>query len=148
MIFFVCSEQTHLIFLGNSREPCRERRCEGRSGGELVGDASTKMTIFHSTYINFCFLIRIAHLNATFLRLILRFHSRHNQGLVSWLTQESINEHRGAGEVVNSPCSSFIDTKPVSRGSCHSQHWSSRATETVKLVTLHKYNTAMHFIIF
>ena len=39
-------------------------------------------------------------------------HSRHNQGLISRLAQESIYEHGGAGKVVNVPCTSFIDTKP------------------------------------
>ena len=41
--------------------------------------------------------------------------SRHNQGFVSWLAQESIDEHRGAGEVVNSPRPSFIDAKSVEK---------------------------------
>lgn len=41
--------------------------------------------------------------------------SRHNQGLISWLAQESIDEHRGAGEIVNSPRLSFVNTKPVEK---------------------------------
>lgn len=45
--------------------------------------------------------------------VLIRLHSRHDQRLVSWLTQESIDEHRGAGEVVHSPRLSFISTEPV-----------------------------------
>lgn len=47
-----------------------------------------------------------------FLFLIF-LYSRHNQGLISWFAQESINKHRGAGEVVNVPGTAFIGTEPV-----------------------------------
>lgn len=39
-------------------------------------------------------------------------YSRHDQVLISWLAQEPIDKHRRAGEVVDSPCLSFINTKP------------------------------------
>lgn len=40
-------------------------------------------------------------------------HSRHDQSLVSRLAEESVDKHRGTGEVVDGPCPSFIDTEPV-----------------------------------
>lgn len=42
-------------------------------------------------------------------------HLRHHQRLVSRLAQESVDEHRGAREVVNSPRPSFIDAEPAQR---------------------------------
>lgn len=53
-------------------------------------------------------------------------HSRHDQGLVSRLAQESIDEHRGAGEVVNSPRPSFINTEPVGRRAVLAVKYSNR----------------------
>lgn len=43
----------------------------------------------------------------------MRNHSRHDQRLVSWFAQEPIDEHGGAGEVVNSPRLSFVNAEPV-----------------------------------
>lgn len=45
--------------------------------------------------------------------VLILLHSRHDQRLVSWLTQESVDKHRGAGEVVHSPRLSFVSTEPV-----------------------------------
>lgn len=42
-------------------------------------------------------------------------NSRHNQSFVSWFAQESVDEHRRAGEVVNVPGSAFINAEPKER---------------------------------
>lgn len=39
-------------------------------------------------------------------------HLRHDQCLISRFAQKSINENRGAGEVVDGPGPSLIDTEP------------------------------------
>lgn len=55
--------------------------------------------------------------------VLILFHSRHDQRLVSRLTQESVDEHRGAGEVVHSPRLSFISTEPVRKQEVFTQRY-------------------------
>ena len=44
-----------------------------------------------------------------------RGHSRHDQRLVPWLTQQPIHKHGGAGEVVRAPGEALVHAEPAKR---------------------------------
>lgn len=42
-------------------------------------------------------------------------HSRHDQRLIPWLTQQPVHEHGGAGEVVRAPGDALVHAEPANR---------------------------------